>query len=130
MPHALLPDDDPIPAPARATVNHILRTNHGKRVAIIENEFGEVGVDDGLVVETKEEMVGPARKVDRSRSRFTPEVRHGLTKFALMYTYAHQTSASFTRCPCPRYFFPHRLQYSSSILRWYASSVGRHLFRR
>ena len=53
LPHALLPDDDPIPAPARATVNHILRTNHGKRVAIIENEFGEVGVDDGLVVETK-----------------------------------------------------------------------------
>ena len=74
--------------------------------------------------------VDPARKVDRYRSRFTPEVRHGLTKFALMYTYAHQTSASFTRCPCPRYFFPHRLQYSSSILRWYASAVGRHLFRR
>ena len=29
-------------------VNHILTANHGKRVAIIENEFGEVGVDDGL----------------------------------------------------------------------------------
>lgn len=56
MPHALLPDDDPVPAPARATVNHILKANHGKRVAIIENEFGEVGVDDGLVVETKEEI--------------------------------------------------------------------------
>ena len=57
MPHALLPDDDPIPAPARATVNHILKANHGKRVAIIEKEFGEVGVDDGLVVETKEEIL-------------------------------------------------------------------------
>ena len=34
-------------------VNHILSANHGKRIAIIENEFGEVGVDDGLVVETK-----------------------------------------------------------------------------
>ena len=34
-------------------VNHILSANHGKRIAVIENEFGEVGVDDGLVVETK-----------------------------------------------------------------------------
>ena len=31
-------------------VNHILAGDHGKRIAIIENEFGEVGVDDGLVV--------------------------------------------------------------------------------
>ncbi|PSC69152.1 cobalamin biosynthesis [Micractinium conductrix] len=37
-------------------VNRILTENHGKRIAIIENEFGEVGVDDGLVVETKEEV--------------------------------------------------------------------------
>lgn len=37
-------------------VNHILTGNHGKKIAIIENEFGEVGVDDGLVVETKEEI--------------------------------------------------------------------------
>ena len=37
-------------------VNHILTAKHGKRIAIIENEFGEVGVDDGLVVETKEEI--------------------------------------------------------------------------
>ena len=37
-------------------VNHILTAKHGKRIAIIENEFGEVGVDDGLAVETKEEI--------------------------------------------------------------------------
>lgn len=30
-------------------LNYILKANHGKRVAVIENEFGEVGVDDALV---------------------------------------------------------------------------------
>jgi len=32
-------------------LNHILTTNHGKKIAVIENEFGEVGVDDALVKE-------------------------------------------------------------------------------
>lgn len=31
-------------------LNYILKEQHGKRVAVIENEFGEVAVDDGLVV--------------------------------------------------------------------------------
>jgi len=30
-------------------LNHILKANHGKRIAVIENEFGEVGIDDSLV---------------------------------------------------------------------------------
>merc|ERR1712139_294126 len=30
-------------------LNHILSENHGKRIAVIENEFGEVGIDDSLV---------------------------------------------------------------------------------
>eukprot|EP00930_Biecheleria_cincta_P047928 TRINITY_DN33326_c0_g1_i1.p1 TRINITY_DN33326_c0_g1~~TRINITY_DN33326_c0_g1_i1.p1 ORF type:complete len:470 (+),score=120.84 TRINITY_DN33326_c0_g1_i1:57-1466(+) len=30
-------------------LNHILKANHGKRIAVIENEFGEVGIDDDLV---------------------------------------------------------------------------------
>ena len=30
-------------------VNHILTAQHGRRVAVVENEFGEVGVDAGLV---------------------------------------------------------------------------------
>merc|ERR1711862_179010 len=30
-------------------LNHILESNHGKRIAVIENEFGEVGIDDSLV---------------------------------------------------------------------------------
>jgi len=30
-------------------LNYILSENHGKRIAVIENEFGEVGIDDALV---------------------------------------------------------------------------------
>jgi len=30
-------------------LNHILCADHGKRIAVIENEFGEVGIDDALV---------------------------------------------------------------------------------
>mmetsp|Transcript_62426 Transcript_62426/g.103846 ORF Transcript_62426/g.103846 Transcript_62426/m.103846 type:complete len:437 (+) Transcript_62426:23-1333(+) len=30
-------------------LNHILTAKHGKKIAVIENEFGEVGVDDALV---------------------------------------------------------------------------------
>lgn len=37
-------------------INYILTENHGKRIACIENEFGEVGIDDGLVVQTQEEI--------------------------------------------------------------------------
>lgn len=38
-------------------VNYMMKENHGKKIAIIENEFGEVGVDDGLVMESKEEVI-------------------------------------------------------------------------
>jgi G3E family GTPase len=30
-------------------LNRILKEHHGKRIAVIENEFGEVGIDDGLL---------------------------------------------------------------------------------
>ena len=30
-------------------LNHLLTANHGKKLAIIENEFGEVGIDDKLL---------------------------------------------------------------------------------
>ena len=30
-------------------LNHILTKQHGKRIAVIENEFGEVGIDDDLL---------------------------------------------------------------------------------
>eukprot|EP00929_Paragymnodinium_shiwhaense_P101320 TRINITY_DN6431_c0_g1_i2.p1 TRINITY_DN6431_c0_g1~~TRINITY_DN6431_c0_g1_i2.p1 ORF type:complete len:430 (-),score=132.66 TRINITY_DN6431_c0_g1_i2:400-1689(-) len=39
-------------------LNHILDSpNHGMRFAIIENEFGEVGVDDHIIKETSEEQL-------------------------------------------------------------------------
>jgi Ni2+-binding GTPase involved in maturation of urease and hydrogenase len=31
-------------------LNHILTANHGKKLAVIENEFGEVGIDDELLM--------------------------------------------------------------------------------
>src|SRR5476649_2510452 len=38
-------------------LNHILTAHHGKRIAVIENEFGEIGVDQDLVIQTEEEIV-------------------------------------------------------------------------
>jgi G3E family GTPase len=37
-------------------LNRILTERHGKRIAVIENEFGEVGIDNDLVVGTDEEI--------------------------------------------------------------------------
>ena len=31
-------------------LNHLLTANHGKKLAVIENEFGEVGIDDQLLM--------------------------------------------------------------------------------
>ncbi|BDA43962.1 COBW domain-containing protein 1 [Coccomyxa sp. Obi] len=38
-------------------INHILNGQHGKKIAVIENEFGEVGIDDALVLRSKEEVI-------------------------------------------------------------------------
>jgi G3E family GTPase len=37
-------------------LNRILTENHGKRIAVIENEFGEIGIDNDLVVNADEEI--------------------------------------------------------------------------
>ncbi len=37
-------------------VNYILSENHSKRIAVIENEFGEIGIDDALVIDAEEEI--------------------------------------------------------------------------
>ncbi|HTT06373.1 MAG TPA: GTP-binding protein [Steroidobacteraceae bacterium] len=37
-------------------VNRILGEQHGRRIAVIENEFGEVGVDQALVIGAEEEI--------------------------------------------------------------------------
>jgi G3E family GTPase len=37
-------------------LNHILTYQHGKKVAVIVNEFGEVGIDNQLVIDADEEI--------------------------------------------------------------------------
>ncbi|HVU16552.1 MAG TPA: GTP-binding protein [Candidatus Didemnitutus sp.] len=37
-------------------LNRILTEQHGRRIAVIENEFGEVGVDNQLVIQSDEEI--------------------------------------------------------------------------
>lgn len=37
-------------------LNRILTENHGKRIAVIENEFGQIGIDNDLIVNADEEI--------------------------------------------------------------------------
>lgn len=37
-------------------LNRILSENHGKRYAVVVNEFGEIGIDNDLIVESDEEI--------------------------------------------------------------------------
>ena len=37
-------------------LNRILSEEHGKRIAVIENEYGEVGIDQALVIDAEEEI--------------------------------------------------------------------------
>lgn len=37
-------------------LNHILTEKHGHRIAVIENEFGEIDVDSDLVMASEEEI--------------------------------------------------------------------------
>ena len=37
-------------------LNYILQEQHGMRIAVIENEFGEIGIDDALVIDAEEEI--------------------------------------------------------------------------
>ena len=37
-------------------LNRILTEQHGRKIAVIENEFGEVGVDNQLVIQSDEEL--------------------------------------------------------------------------
>lgn len=38
-------------------VNHILSTDHGRRIAVIVNEMGEIGIDGDLIVSSEEEVI-------------------------------------------------------------------------
>jgi G3E family GTPase len=37
-------------------LNYILTAQHGKKIAVIENEFGEIGIDNDLVINADEEI--------------------------------------------------------------------------
>lgn len=37
-------------------LNRILTAQHGRRIAVIENEYGEIGIDNDLVINTDEEI--------------------------------------------------------------------------
>ncbi len=37
-------------------LNHILKGKHGKRIAVIENEFGDIGIDSDLIVGKNDEI--------------------------------------------------------------------------
>jgi G3E family GTPase len=37
-------------------LNRILSENHGKRIAVVENEYGEIGIDHALVINADEEV--------------------------------------------------------------------------
>jgi G3E family GTPase len=38
-------------------LNRILKEHHGRRIAVIENEFGEAGIDSDLLVQSEEQIV-------------------------------------------------------------------------
>lgn len=38
-------------------LNHILTQEHGKKIAVIVNEFGEIGIDNQLVIDSDEEIL-------------------------------------------------------------------------
>ena len=55
-------------------LNHILTSKeHKKRIAVIENEFGEVSIDDGLVIQATEVrgVKTQERERERERERFS-----------------------------------------------------------
>ncbi len=50
-------------------LNRILSENHGKKYAVIINEFGELGVDNDLVVGADGDFIGPWKEDVPRQSR-------------------------------------------------------------
>ena len=38
-------------------LNYILKQHHGHRIAVIENEFGEAGIDNELLIQEQGEQI-------------------------------------------------------------------------
>jgi G3E family GTPase len=60
-------------------LNHILNENHGMKIAVIENEFGEVGVDDALLKTRK--LAGEEEIVEMNNGCICCTVRGDLIEF-------------------------------------------------
>ena len=58
-------------------LNYILGSNHGKKIAFIENEFGEVGIDDQLV---NKKIVGTEQIIEMRNGCICCTVREDLIK--------------------------------------------------
>jgi G3E family GTPase len=61
-------------------LNHILTSQHGLKIAVIENEFGEVGVDDALLKE-KTKMAGDEQIIEMNNGCICCTVRGDLIEF-------------------------------------------------
>lgn len=59
-------------------LNHILQGTHGKRFAVIENEFGEIGIDDALIV--RREELGAEQIIEMNNGCICCTVRGDLIK--------------------------------------------------
>eukprot|EP00927_Polykrikos_kofoidii_P008341 TRINITY_DN13464_c0_g1_i1.p1 TRINITY_DN13464_c0_g1~~TRINITY_DN13464_c0_g1_i1.p1 ORF type:complete len:485 (+),score=108.63 TRINITY_DN13464_c0_g1_i1:57-1511(+) len=59
-------------------LNHILKGLHGKRLAVIENEFGEIGIDDALI--TSREDLGAEQIIEMNNGCICCTVRGDLIK--------------------------------------------------
>ena len=54
-------------------LNHILTATHGKKIAVIENEFGDVGIDAVLLqkntkIQSEDEIIAQYTSLDPQRS--------------------------------------------------------------
>jgi G3E family GTPase len=62
-------------------LNHILTEQHGLKIAVIENEFGEVGVDDALLKEKSKKLAGEEQIVEMNNGCICCTVRGDLIQF-------------------------------------------------
>ena len=58
-------------------LNHILTEDHGQRIAVIVNEFGEIGIDGDLIVKDSDSVL------EMNNGCLCCTVRGDLTKIAL-----------------------------------------------
>ena len=70
-------------------LNHILTQQHGKKLAVIENEFGEVGIDDSLMAKTPHSP--------RARRSWRPSTAASAARFARTWPTCSTSSPDGTR---------------------------------